>query len=316
MRILALVPGGIADQILFFPTLVDLKEKYPNAIVDVIVEPKAKSAYRVCSQVNKVLTFEFFDRNGLVEYFDLFGKIREVEYDITVNAVQDWNLGLLLWLNGIPVRVGYEMDNAWMLSKPVPLNSKQYLAHQYHDLVKGLDVNKPCPKLQVSIPDEDLDWADAERSRLDIKESGYILFHSFTATDPDRVYPVSQWERIVRDIANTKPNLPVVLLNNQDNDEWVETMIADIPNLKVTQPSDVGKEAAIIAAADRLICTESAAMQLSVAVNTYTVGIFGYTDVSRVLPVDNDRIFAVEPTTARSISSVQPGEVLTKLWGN
>ena len=46
MRILALVPGGIGDQILFFPTLDDLKKAHPDAQIDVVVEPRAKSAYR------------------------------------------------------------------------------------------------------------------------------------------------------------------------------------------------------------------------------------------------------------------------------
>jgi len=52
MRILALVPGGIGDQLLFFPTLESLKNQYPQAAIDVIVEPRAKSAYRVCPYVH------------------------------------------------------------------------------------------------------------------------------------------------------------------------------------------------------------------------------------------------------------------------
>ena len=41
MRILALVPGGIGDQILFFPTLDDLKQSYRESQIDVIVEPRS-----------------------------------------------------------------------------------------------------------------------------------------------------------------------------------------------------------------------------------------------------------------------------------
>ncbi|NEO28783.1 MAG: glycosyltransferase family 9 protein, partial [Kamptonema sp. SIO4C4] len=55
MRILALVPGGIGDQILYFPTLATLKQQYPDAAIDVLVEPRAKAAYRVCQNVNEVL---------------------------------------------------------------------------------------------------------------------------------------------------------------------------------------------------------------------------------------------------------------------
>ena len=77
MRILALVPGGIGDQLLFFPTLESLKNQYPQAAIDVIVEPRAKSAYRVCPYVHEVLLFDFKDRNGLADYLNLLGIIRD-----------------------------------------------------------------------------------------------------------------------------------------------------------------------------------------------------------------------------------------------
>ena len=59
MRILALVPGGIGDQILFFPTLDDLKQSYPESQIDVIVEPRSKGAYQVCKSVRNVLSYDF-----------------------------------------------------------------------------------------------------------------------------------------------------------------------------------------------------------------------------------------------------------------
>jgi ADP-heptose:LPS heptosyltransferase len=47
MRIVALVPGGIGDQILFFPTLDNLKRSLPSAHIDVVTEPRSKAAYQV-----------------------------------------------------------------------------------------------------------------------------------------------------------------------------------------------------------------------------------------------------------------------------
>ena len=112
MRILALVPGGIGDQILFFPTLEDLKRQYPEAVIDVMVEPRAKSAYRVCQYVHEVLTFDFKDRNGLADYLNLLGIIRDREYEVALSLGQRWTVGLLLWLNGIPIRVSYKSNTS------------------------------------------------------------------------------------------------------------------------------------------------------------------------------------------------------------
>jgi len=103
MRILALVPGGIGDQILFFPTLDDLKRNYPESEIDVIVEPRAKGAYRVSGSVNEVLTFDFKDRNGPADFGNLLGSIRDREYDAALTLGRRWSTGLLLWMSGIPM---------------------------------------------------------------------------------------------------------------------------------------------------------------------------------------------------------------------
>ncbi len=147
MRILALVPGGIGDQILFFPTLDDLKQSYPNAQIDVIVEPRAKSAYRVCKSVKEVLTYNFKDRNSMADWGNLLGIIRDREYEAVISLGQRWSVGLLLWLTGIPQRVGYSgNNNGLFLTNPVPLKKEQYAAPMYHDLLQGFKIKNPCPK--------------------------------------------------------------------------------------------------------------------------------------------------------------------------
>ncbi|HAX79528.1 MAG TPA: glycosyltransferase, partial [Cyanobacteria bacterium UBA11372] len=82
MRVVALVPGGIGDQILFFPTLDDLKRSYPDADIDVVVEPRSAGAYRVCKSVNDVLLYDFKDRNSPADWGNLLGRLRDREYDV------------------------------------------------------------------------------------------------------------------------------------------------------------------------------------------------------------------------------------------
>merc|ERR1712020_837598 len=102
MRILALVPGGIGDQILFFPTLDDLKQSYRESQIDVIVEPRSKGAYQVCKSVRDVLTYDFKDANSLADWGNLLGIMRDREYEAVISLGQRWTVGLLLWLTGIP----------------------------------------------------------------------------------------------------------------------------------------------------------------------------------------------------------------------
>ncbi len=107
-----------------------------------------------------------------------------------------WTVGLLLWLTGIPTRVGYAgTPGQVFLTNPAPLKQDQYAAQMYHDLLRGLAINTPCPDLAVSVPQKDLDWADAERKRLGIQSSGYVLIHGGSsqlakAKGINKIYPV------------------------------------------------------------------------------------------------------------------------------
>jgi ADP-heptose:LPS heptosyltransferase len=312
MRILALVPGGVGEQILFFPTLETLKKQYPQAAIDVVVEPRAKPAYRVYPHVSDVLTFDFRDRNGLADYLNLLGVVRDREYDIALSLGQRATIALLLWLNGIPLRIGYQNQLSWFLSRSVPLKSEQYLAYSYHDLLQALDIQSSCPELKITLPKEDIDWAEVEQKRLDIKDSGYILLCD-RFSDGDSSYPTAQWQKIVQDIAQKQPNLPVVLLQDVENRAWTATMLEAFPSLKVTNPPDIGKIAAIVAGANLLVCTDSVQMQLSVAVGTYTIALFGETSAAKLLPPNSERYIGIQSPT-QNLTDIQPETILKQIW--
>lgn len=319
MRIVALVPGGIGDQILFFPTLDDLKQSYPEAEVNVIVEPRAKDAYRVCKSVKEVLVYNFKDRNAMADWANLLGLVRDREYDAVISLGQRWSVGLLLWLTGIQKRVGYAGSRgAAFLSDPVPLKTEQYAAQMYHDLLQGFGISKPCPPLAINVPKQDIEWAEAEQQRLGVKESGYILIHGGSSQlakskGIDKIYPVNSWRQIIQDLQQRQPNLPVVVVQGPEDGELVAQLLQACPQVKVIAPDDVGKLAATIAAANLMLCTDSAPMHLAVAVQTYTVALFGPTDPAKLLPL-RDRFIAIKSPTGE-MADISPQEVLKKVWG-
>jgi ADP-heptose:LPS heptosyltransferase len=318
MRIVAFVPGGLGDQILFFPTLDDLKQAYPAAHIDVVVEPRARDAYRVSKSANGTILFDFKDRNSLADLGNLLGSLREREYDIALSLGQRWGVGFLLWLTGIPTRVGYGGSaGSFFLTNSVPLKQDQYAAAMYHDLLRGLGITNPCPEVAISVPASDLDWADAERKRLGI-QNGYVLIHGGSSQlavrkGINKIYPAANWKIIIQDFHTRQPDLPVVVIQGPEDEEFVGTLLEGSPNLKVTAPGDIGKLAAMIAGANLMLCTDSAPMHLAVAVKTYTLALFGPTDPARLLP-QNNRFIGIKSMTGR-IADIPPQTVLEKVWG-
>lgn len=317
MRILALISGGISNQILFFPTLETLQNQYPKATIDVIVEPRCKNTYRICKYVKEVLVFDFQDKSGLADYLNLLGMIRDREYELVITIENNWIIDFLLWLNGIPMRLGYE-TNSWFINNTVKQKTEQYFPLMYHDLLKGLNIHTPCPNLNITVPRSDIDWAESEQQRLKIKDTGYILIHGGASTltvsqGINKIYPVPKWQRIIEEIQKKQANLPITLLCGPDDIEWTNELLNLCPTLRVVSPPDIGKLAAIIAGANLLLCTDSAPMQLAVALDVYTIALFGPTQANRLLPPESNKFIGIQSLT-KEIADIPADKILEQIW--
>jgi ADP-heptose:LPS heptosyltransferase len=313
MRILALVPGGIDDQILFFPTIDNLIGRYPDAEIDIVAEPRSMAAYRVSKSVRNVIPFDFNDVNGPADWGNLLGIIRDREYDAAMSTGQKFGVSFLLWLTGIPTRIGFGSGlSKLFISNSVDIDLNRYKAQTYHALVRGLGIADPCPTIGINIPKTDLDWAEAEQQRLGIKDSGYVLIHGGESAATDNTYPAKQWQQIVKDLQTRQPQIPVAIVKTDGNEEFVESLLTACPDLKVIAPTDVGKLTATIAGANLFLCTESAAMHLAGAVGTYTIALFGSSDPQKLLP-ETSRTIAVKSRTG-NVADIPPADILERVW--
>ncbi len=317
MRIVALVPGGIGDQLLFFPTLDDLLSKIPQAQIDVVTEPGSKAAYQVSKSVREVIGFDFSDRNSLADWSNLVGTIRDREYDIAITSKQDWFVGLLLWLTGIPQRIGFKGSGSIFLTNSIPMNAKQYAAYMYHDLLEELGFKSPCPDLSINVPKNDIEWAQREQVRLSVNETGYVLIDGGSCPQSSkkfqsRNYPLENWLQIIRDLNMKQPDMPILAVSTPENPEFSLNLKQVLPELKLISPDNIGKLAATIAGANLMLCTHNSSMYLSVAVQTYTIALFGSTKPEEVLP-QSDKIIAIESPSGK-IADISPKTVLEKIF--
>ena len=62
-----------------------------------------------------------------------------------------------------------------------------------------------------------------------------------------------------------------------------------------------------------MLCTDSAPMQISVAVGTYTIALFGPTEISKLLPPNQDRFMGLQSPTLK-IADIKPETILEQVW--
>ncbi|MBD1911968.1 MULTISPECIES: glycosyltransferase family 9 protein [unclassified Leptolyngbya] len=308
MKIVALIPGTLEEQIFFFPTLDALKQAYPNAEIDVVVEPRAKSIYRLSKSVQDTIPFDFQANSSPADWANLLGVLRDRYYDIGVTLTQSSTSGLLLWLAGTPVRLGFAPFSKLFLTSTVPYKPDQYRPQVYHDLLSGLGITTPAPNLAITLSRKDLDWAEAEQKRLGLAGGGYVLLY-----DNGAAYPTASWQTIIQDFQQKQPGLPLVLLRDSGNGDWANELAQAFPKLVVTRPEDAGLMAAIVAGANLMLGTVGLPVQLAIALNVYTLALLGPESPSTLLP-SNEKFVGLAAPDGKW-ASLTPETVLQKVWG-
>ncbi|MBW4696742.1 MAG: glycosyltransferase family 9 protein [Aphanocapsa lilacina HA4352-LM1] len=288
-RILALNPGGIGDQVLFFPTLRGLRERFAQSRIEVVVEPRSQGAYRVCPSVNETLTFDFKADPSLADWMNLIGILRDRRYDAVLSVGSSSLVALLLWMTGIPKRVGY---SAWIterfLTDSVPLNRDQYAAHMYHDLLQGFGIQRAFTPPQAAVNSEDERWATQALASLGGRKP--LLLHPGASKLAElkgirKLYPAAQWAQVVQKLLAKEADLPFYVVQGPDDSELVTAIKGELADqARFIQPPDVGKLTALIERSRLLLCVDSAPMHLAVATGTPLVALFGPTLPTKLLP--------------------------------
>jgi ADP-heptose:LPS heptosyltransferase len=308
MRVLALVPGETETQLSFFPIINQIKDSFENAEVSVVAAPSATAIYQLSKGVTEVVPYNFEAPNSPADWANLLGIVRDREFDVVLTLTESWSIALLLWLSGVPTRLGYAGSaNDLLLTATVPRSS---VSAHHSDLLKLINVTGASPAISVNVPRKDLDAAEALCQRAGLA-SGYVLVYP-GSTSSGTTYPTESWVTILKDFQQRQPDLPLALLEIDDGAPQTTLIANTVPGLKVLRPETPGQTAALIAAANLLVAVEGYPLSLAIALNVYTLGLF--TSASPVLPMAaGDRLVPLTSATG-NLDDISPDQVLKKIW--
>lgn len=307
MRVLALVPGGIERQLEFFPVLREIKEAFKTAEIAVVAEPEAKDVYQLSKVVSEVVPYSFQASNSPADWANLLGIVRDREFEAVITLTNSWSLGLLLWLSGIPTRIGYEGgSNGWFLTTllPQPADSANYTA-----FLKALKVDAPLAPPSLNVPQADLKAIETLRRGARL-QGGYVAVYP-GQTPGGEAYPTDQWVAILKDFQQRQPDLPLVALQTADTVANIAALRSTLPNLTILEPETLGQLAALIAGANLLVAVESYPVALAAALEVYTVALSA---APMSAPAGaGERLVNVASPTGK-LADLTPAAVLKTIW--
>ena len=154
-KVLTINFGGIGDEILFIPALKKIRALLPAAKITLLLEPRSKSVDQVTDLIDDTITFDIKKKPLTpADLLTLLKLIKAGSYDVVISSGASPQVSILLYLAGIPVRIGYGANALarFLLTHPVTLLREQYAADMYEDLVFGLSNYLQNKKEQPAIP--------------------------------------------------------------------------------------------------------------------------------------------------------------------
>jgi lipopolysaccharide heptosyltransferase II len=298
MKILISALSGIGDALMFSPALKLLRQKYPEAQIDLLSMFKGvEQLYAGNPDLDNVIHWDFINSNPFSSIGFLL-KLRRLKYDVTINVYPSnrWPYNLISFLIGANKRLGHDYNHLNLQSLNFLNNYRileDDLKHNVEEnihLIELLDVkvNGELPPLRVCLSEADIKAAEEWMKSNNIDERKlFIGFHAGSATMKNhekRRWSAEKFAELGKQLIE-KYGATILLFGGPDeynlNDSINKMMDGKAFIVKVPRLST---SAALMSRCKVFVVNDSGLMHLAAGVQLPVVTIFAYTNPNYVYP--------------------------------
>jgi heptosyltransferase II len=279
----------IGDTVLTVPFLRNLRESYPAARIDLMLEPFSGQVIEGCPYVDEIIPFEFrtihaysnpSQRSNLSGYIHYWRMIRDRHYDAVFVLKRSLSSALLALAAGVPRRIGFATEGrSWALTDPVPYRQDQHEVENFLDCLRVLDVPVLSRKLELwSSVEGDRKvntlFSDAGWKKDDLK----IIVH-VAASLPAKQWPLERFAEVMK-ILKQKYSARFVYTGAKGDATLYNEIEAMGPfnGLNLCGITNLRENISVYRAANLFFGVDSGPMHMAAAVNVPVIALFGPTD--------------------------------------
>lgn len=285
MRILFIKTGHIGDALVMTPTMVAVKNRYPDAVIWTVVRAGSDSILCGCPEIDKVLTTSAPEKSRRSPVSDLLANVRLLrllraqKFDVAVELSESRRGRWIAFLSGAKKRA---CDGSarpltrwwrrWFTELRLPKLERKLCHRTTKDIrVAGevLDLPAEAPPLRFA-REQSRPW---EKLRIGGR---LAVIHPGTRWERKR-WPVERWAVVARHLCSL--GLQIVISTGPDERDMQEA--ADLvqrigPNAQSTDgQTDWSQLAHILFQAEIFVGVDTAAMHLAAACQRPVVALFG-----------------------------------------
>ncbi|GAU25557.1 hypothetical protein TSUD_259910 [Trifolium subterraneum] len=261
-RCCCVVAGGVYENLLFFPTIQLIKDRYPGVQIDVVGSERGKQCYELNKNVRWANVFDPDDDfPEPAEYTDFVGVLKSRYYDMVLSTkLAGIGHAAYLFMTTARDRVSYVYPNVNAAGAGLYHQMEDWLGRSFRSVPR-----QAVPPLKISLSRKLKEVVEERYTKAGVKKGRYVVIHGIQSDskasmqsrgDPDSLLPLEVWAEISDAVR-----------------ENVEEIVGeDSSIIFITTP---GQLAALINDSAGVIATNTAAIQLAHAREKPSVALFG-----------------------------------------
>jgi heptosyltransferase-2 len=276
-NILVLQTSFLGDTVLSLPVFSALKSGIPNARITLVCSPTAGELLREYPAIDEIIVD---DKRGADRgWSGLLHKARELRaknFSTALSLHKSWRSGLLLFLAGIPRRIGFRQSKAWFLfTRTVERNPALHDVQSNLSILKGLDLSPDPAELTLRITATVEDRVKEKLRSLGLRSGKKIV-----GINPGSVWPTKRWlpagfARVIQ-ILQERYDCDVLLFGGPQDGSVVSYVerLAGKRTINLAGKLELRELPAAIGLCSVFITNDSGPMHIAVARGVPTVAIF------------------------------------------
>jgi heptosyltransferase-2 len=279
-KILIRAPNWVGDAVLAIPAMKAVRNRFPEAKITLLVRPWVAGLFTSAPFIDDVWSER--KPTGPSAWTRIMKTIRSRRFDLGVLFPNSFESALMMYLGGVPQRVGYATDGRrWMLTDSVkPSGAAMHQIQYYLDLVKLLTTAAGAPSIEIQATATERD--DARRL---LRAAGIADGSPFLILNPGAAYgSAKRWHDVrfarAADILCVELGLSAALIGSEAERPIAQQIAASmqVPAAVLAGKTSLETLIGVVAESSLMITNDSGPMHIAAALGIPTVAVFGSTD--------------------------------------
>ncbi len=299
-RICLIRPSALGDVCRTVPILATLKQAYPAASIDWVVQDSFVPAIIAHPGLAEAIPFPrqrfgaaTHNPRAMLELIRWLNALRKRSYDIVYDCQGLARSGFFTWCTRAPRRIGFRDARefgALGYTHRLQVESELHTVDRMLGLLAA-DGLKPVPAMQLYVPSAGRDAWNQLRQDIEIEGDAPYAVLAPTSRWAAKQWSASRFVELLQPIREHGISKCFVVGSASERSQ-IQPLLKQCDGSSVVDlvgKTDIGGLMAVIADASLVIANDSAPLHMAVGFNRRYVALFGPTDTARVGPYGGDQ---------------------------